>query len=117
MFDEIDWNIWLCTPAVKLIVLITVMHKLDKKKYDAPRSRIGDRVRTVLRRLERIHSGPEAPSNGVRVFLQAVEPSVDWRILGLSESSSDDRLLAEVMLLQQGNSSSLCLPARYLQVR
>lgn len=109
MFDEIDWASWLGTQDVKLVVPITVIHELDRKKYDAPSARIRERARTVLRRLERLYSGDEAPRNGVKVTLRVAEPSVDWRTLGLSESSSDDRLLAEVMLLQQETGDAVCL--------
>lgn len=111
MFDEIDWKGFLETEDVTLVVPITVIHELDDKKFLASNSRIKQRAADVLRKLMQFYKGEEAPRNGIRVVLRTEEPTIKWEAHGLHESSNDDRLIAEILMLRQETADTICLVA------
>lgn len=117
LFDQADWRGLLETDRVTLVVPITVIHELDDKKFAASNKRIMQRAARVLKKLTQIHEGQLVPQNKISLNILTEEPQVDWEKCGLSRSSNDDRLIAEVLMFRERATDEVCLVAADYGIR
>lgn len=94
-FDHVKWTEELGADEVELVIAPVVIRELDDKKDSHKYSKIQDRARKALKRIEGLAEAgaSEGLPRGVTLTI-AREPQLSFEEHGLRESTNDDHLIA-----------------------
>lgn len=94
--DELEMADLLGSPTYTIVMPRITLRELDKHKNTHNSSRIRERARKLLKKVEQWSTGEEIRP-GVAMELMASLPTVDYTGLGLNPDWSDDVLIASVL--------------------
>lgn len=94
--EELDFADLLRSPPHTIIMPRITLRELDKHKNTHGSSRIRERARKILKKIERWATGEEIRPGVCMQFMTGV-PAVDYQKLGLNQDWSDDVLIASVL--------------------
>jgi hypothetical protein len=97
--DELDLVAVLGPPPHTILVPRITLRELDKHKNTHSSSRLRERARKTLKKIERWAAGEEIRPGVFMDFLAAM-PTVDYQRLGLNPEWNDDVLIASVLQYQ-----------------
>ncbi len=101
-FDEVKWIDIFGAPYVVLVTAPVVVRELDQHKDQHPLSKIRDRARTTLKKIERIGLGEVDTTLPKNTKLEyAKEPGIDFQQHGLSREVNDDHLIASCLTYRE----------------
>jgi len=95
--EELDLPTMLCTQGVSIVVPRITLRELDKHKNMHPLSRIRNRARRILRKIERWTAEGKEVRPGVSAEFFPTAPAIDFARHGLNPNWNDDMLIASVL--------------------
>jgi len=99
-FEHVDWPTHLGARRVVIAVPTVVVRELDKKKYDKSATRrVRERARKVVSRFEELSRKDMRADirDGVEMWFEHCEPTIDFDSNGLSRDDSDDCVVASIL--------------------
>ena len=104
--EELDLPSLLAAESVAIVIPRITLRELDKQKNTHPSSKVRDRARRVLKKIEQWTGGEASVRQGVSVEFFPVVPTIDYEKLGLNLQWSDDVLIATILEYQKIHSGT-----------
>ncbi len=101
LFTECKWSDLLGVDNLTLIVTPTIIKELDDKKYDQ-RDHIAKRAQEIISKFRNMLDDGKLPC-GISVVFPPLNNKFDWDSVGLNPQNADDRIIAEVLLLNKAS--------------
>lgn len=95
--EEIDLRPIIGTDDITIVIPRVTLHDLDKQKNTHRSSKVRDRARRILKKIEQWMSGQAPVRQGVSVEFFPVAPTIDYQKYGLNPQWSDDVLIASIL--------------------
>ena len=103
---EIDFLSLLGTDKIIIVIPRITIRELDKEKNTHKQTRIRERAKKVLHKIEKWMQGEESIKDGVSVLYYDSIPTILFEKYGLNPSWSDDFLLATIMQYKNENPTA-----------
>lgn len=103
--EELDLLSLLKADTVAIIVPRVTLRELDKQKNKHPSSKVRDRARRVLKKIEQWTTGQASVRQGVSMEFFRIAPTDDYEKHGLNPEWSDDVLIASILEYRKKHSS------------
>jgi hypothetical protein len=106
-FDDLDWPSILEVSSAALVLAPVTISELNEHK-DEGAAKLRQRAAMALKKLETHweRGNPSELRRGVELFLQDVEPAIDYQSHQLDYRSQDDRLLASIIHFKKQNATA-----------
>jgi len=95
--EEIDLRSIFGTDTVTIVIPRITLRDLDKQKNTHQSSKVRDRARRIIKKIEQWMSGQSSIRKGVSVEFFPLMPTIDYAKHGLNPQWSDDILIASVL--------------------
>ncbi len=99
--EELDLPSLLSAESVAIVIPRITLRELDKQKNTHQSSKVRDRARRILKKIEQWTTDGVSVRQGVSVEFFPVVPTTDYERLGLNSQWSDDVLIATILEYQK----------------
>ena len=103
--EELDLPSILAADSITIVIPRVILRELDKQKNAHQSSRVRDRARRVLKKIEQWTAGEASVRQGVSAEFFPVVPTTDYEKLALNPQWSDDVLIATILEYQRIHSA------------
>jgi rRNA-processing protein FCF1 len=95
--EEIDWFRIVGTNSIRIIISYVVLRELDKIKYENRSSKIKERARESLRRIEKYSSAEQNSDSGLSFLITDHVSGFNFLKHGLDPQLFDDRIIGDII--------------------